>query len=913
MHKLFISLGLTLTLLVGVGLYFIQGNSHGFNASLSNPQLRAEWEHMITQDPATGLVDVSRKEELTFASNLPSMRLGNGRGNDYEWEARGPFNFGGRTRGAAFDVRNEDIMIAGSVSGGIYKSIDGGQSWSRKSDSTQQWGITCLVQDKKAGNEDIWYAGSGEDYNSASNAGGRYVGNGILKSTDNGETWFALENTQTGSPEALDYWDKIWRVVTDPVQSGEVVLAAITGRIMRSDDGGDTWTAVLGGSGASATYTDIAVSSTGVYYATLSSDGATKGIYRSVDGINWVDIRPSNWPSAYNRMVIGITPSNEKEVYFLAATPGAGKKTYDFRHTQERVSLWKYSFINGDGTGAGGFWTNLNANVPAGPYRFDDLNLQGGYNMLVSVSPTDPDLVILGGTNLFRSTTGFADSTHTTFVGGYGETTDLPDFQVYQNHHPDQHLVFFSELDSKVIISCNDGGIMRTDDITATPVVWKSLNNSYNTTQFYSLAIDHGTENSFEMMGGLQDNGTFHNLTSDPAAWKLPWSYDGAYTAIADGGSMHLTSIQLGRMFKVKLDANGNRTAWKRFDPIGASSYYFIHPWSMDPNDNGIVYLPVGTKLWRNDMVDELPFDNGTDSISTGWTQLPFNLNGNGSCAGISTKNPANRVYVGTSTGNLYRLDEAQGTSATFTDLSNNISGSGYLNCVAVDPENADHAMAIYSSYKVHSIHYTEDGGATWFRAGGNLEAATGPEGAPEDLYSISSAPSIRWARIVNTEGGKVYLVGTSVGLFATNKLEPGVDRTTDATVWYQVAKSEIGNTLVTMIDHRESDRFVAVATHGAGIFSATIPNNWLITDLAEIDRSSDLSVYPNPAINQFVVLSSAEINRIEIFDQQGKKCKELAGNGKQIQINRGTLRAGIYFVKVHSSHSTQIKKMILL
>jgi hypothetical protein len=121
MHKLFISLGLTLTLLVGVGLYFIQGNSHGFNASLSNPQLRAEWEHMITQDPATGLVDVSRKEELTFASNLPSMRLGNGRGNDYEWEARGPFNFGGRTRGAAFDVRNEDIMIAGSVSGGIYK------------------------------------------------------------------------------------------------------------------------------------------------------------------------------------------------------------------------------------------------------------------------------------------------------------------------------------------------------------------------------------------------------------------------------------------------------------------------------------------------------------------------------------------------------------------------------------------------------------------------------------------------------------------------------------------------------------------------------------------------------------------------------------------------------------------------
>lgn len=884
------------------------------------PQERAAWETQLLQDPATGEIPVSRAQELAFAKNLPALSPQTSRGQYFDFTARGPFNFGGRTRGAGVDVSNENILIAGSISGHIYKSSDQGASWEKKTSSEQTWGISCLIQDTRAGKTNTWYAGSGEGYNSASQGtAARFIGNGILKSTDNGETWFSLESTQNGTPQATDDWDRIWRVAIDPTATEDVVFAAIIGRIMRSADGGNTWTEVLGGTGASAYYSDIEVTSEGVFYATLSSDGFTKGAFRSDDGINWTSILPTTFPGTYNRMVMGVNPSDEDEVYFLIETPGNGKRTENFRGDPEWVSLWKYSYINGDGSGAGGFWENLSVNLPKGPFPFDDINLQGGYDMLVEVKPDDENTVIIGGTNLFRSTSGFTDSTSTVFIGGYAETTVLPDFQIYENHHPDQHYFFFLPSNPKVAFSANDGGVQRTSDITATPVVWESLNNGYNTTQFYSVALDHATQGSNELMGGLQDNGTFYTNSADPFAWKFPWSYDGAFTAIGDGGSMHLTSIQLGRMFKIQLDANGNRTGWKRFDPIGASGYSFIHPWAMDPADNGFVYLPVGNKLWTNSMVDELPIDNGVDSISTGWTESSFSFGGNGSAVGVSTTNPPHRVYAGTSGGNCYRIDDGNTATPGFTNVTNFIGASGNLNCIAVDPENGDHAMAIFSNYNVHSIHFTEDGGQTWFRAGGNLEADEAPSGAPSDLYSISAAPSVRWAQIMNVEGGKVYFVGTSVGLFATRDLAYGINRESDSTYWVQVGKEEIGNTVVMMLDHRPSDRMLAVATHGSGMFTATIPNNWNITGVEEsAEASSEMMIYPNPAKTDFNIKTEGFENGVvdlNVIDLSGKTVlSQKVGfvKNKAIKVQSESFASGVYVVQLSQNGKVITEKLVV-
>lgn len=912
MRKTLIYSAIAIATIVALLFQFPESEHEPEHEGMTNPQLRAEWEYMLLADPATGLIPVSRSQELAFAKNLPVMDWSAySRTEYYEWKARGPFNFGGRTRGFAMDVVDNNVLIAGSISGGIYRSTDKGATWAIKTSNSQNFGITCLIQDKRAGHENTWYAGSGEDYSSASQgAASRFVGNGILKSNDGGLTWEGLSSTQTSTPQLLDPWDRIWRIALDPNDSNDVVFAAIMGGIMRSSDGGQTWTKVLGDNN-SAYYTDIVAGETGVFYAMLSRDGTPRGVFRSTNGTDWTNITPANFGANYNRIVCGIDPSNENDVYFLAETSGRGKKFTNFRGDVEWVSFWKYTYIDGDGSAGGGFWEDRSLNLPRGPFKFDDLNVQGGYNMLVNVKPNESNTVIIGGTNLFRSTTAFADSTHTVLIGGYKEDTDLPDFQIYDNHHPDQHWTFFDPADAEVMYSSCDGGVFRTSDVLATPVVWESLNNGYNTTQFYTCAIDHATEGSDELMGGLQDNGTFYTNSQDPYNWTFPFSYDGAFTAIANGGEFHVTSKQLDGMFKVAIDENGQRTGFTRIDPIGGDNYYFIHPWAMDPNNSSIIYLPLGSSLWRNDSVASIVVNDSANKISTGWVQMPYVFSGNNSCVGVSTANPANRVYVGTASGRIYKVEDANDINATYTDISNFVGASGHVNCISVDPKDANHAVAIFSNYNVHSIHYTRDGGNTWYRAGGNLEAEFAPDGAPEDLYNISSAPSVRWAEILHVGDDTVYLVGTSVGLFGTNRLRPGIDRASDTTIWKQLAPDEIGNAVVMMIDSRESDGLIAVATHGAGMYTTHIPFGWGVTGEMEL-KSDEISVFPNPTHQQVNIISKSDIKSVQMFDMHGHKVKSILPNGNHCSLPVDFLSAGIYIIYVETLNGSFMERVFV-
>ena len=144
-----------------------------------NPAERVVWERLRLADPNTGEIprNIHRKERM-FAKTLPQ-------GNTLikaNWVHRGPYNVGGRTRALAMDIQNENIILAGGTSGGMFRSTDGGQSWTMTTDPGQLHNVTCLSQDTRSGHEDTWYFGSGE------NRGGwlgdvSFLGNGIYKST----------------------------------------------------------------------------------------------------------------------------------------------------------------------------------------------------------------------------------------------------------------------------------------------------------------------------------------------------------------------------------------------------------------------------------------------------------------------------------------------------------------------------------------------------------------------------------------------------------------------------------------------------------------------------------------------------------------------------------------------------------
>lgn len=887
---------------------------------------RMQWELSRLADPATGRIpDNIRQLELAFAATLPNdLQVDSRSMSSLTMTNRGPWNVGGRTRAFGIDVSNESRLLAGSCSGGMWISTNGGTSWAQTNTLSQLKNATCLAQDKRPTHTNTWYYGSGEAYGASASggSGAYYLGDGAFKSTDGGLTWSPLSATAGGNPNGFTTgWQLVWNMANDNSANDSIdeVYAAIYGGIMRSVNGGTTWATVIGGS---SYFTDVQVSSTGVVYATCSDDGTQKGIWRSDTGTAFTNILPVGFPTAYNRIVSGINPNNENEVYFLANTPGFGKVTYNYLGTPEWNSFWKYTYVSGSGAGAGGTWQDLSMNLPATGGMFDKWNVQGSYDMVVRVKPGSSNTVYIGGTNLYRSTSGFQDSTSTTFIGGYEQFSALPVINSYANHHPDQHGIEFLPSNPNVMFSYNDGGIFKTNNDTASAVVWQSLNNGYLTTMFYTIAIDHATSGNNIIVAGAQDNGTWYTNSASPTVpWVTPRGGDGSYCAIADGQSNYYFSIQNAKMMKATLDASGNVTTSARIDPIGLKNPEFINPYTLDPNNNNIMYLAGGKYLWRNDDLSGITTTAGGswDSISTNWVQYIDSVPATGSVitAVTACKTPANRVYYGTDKQKVYRVDNANVGTPTPLNITSTTTGvlfpaAGYVSCIATDPLDGNKVIVTFSNYGVYSAYYSEDAGTTWMKIGGNLEAST------------VGSPSFRWASILHVADGTVYLLATSTGLYATDTLIAGGAAAGSGTVWVQQGTSTIGNSVCDMIDVRPSDGLVVVATHASGIYSTNITSVNDIVTVEDIQASKydlQLTNYPNPVNEsttiEFVLNSKANVT-LQIWDAYGRLMETLVNSqlseGKHsVVFNKKNLKSGIYYYSLTADRKRKTNKMVVV
>ncbi|HNP97921.1 MAG TPA: T9SS type A sorting domain-containing protein [Bacteroidia bacterium] len=872
----------------------------------SEARERQQWEWKRLRDPQTGRIPaLIRDKELAYVSTLPKaterFSSSSARTNGI-WDFRGPWNLGGRTRALAIDVSNENVVLAGGVSGGMWRSTDGGSNWTRVSPVNGYPGVNAVAQDTRTGHEQTWYYLSGEAYGTSASGGSSfYLGNGMYKSTDGGITWSSLVSTSSGTPQTFDnVWDVTWNVATDPgTTAADVVYAAAYDAIFRSSNGGTSWTRIKGAGGTQATssyFTDVAVSPTSIVYATLSSDGPQKGIWRLAPASSFVNILPVNFPPNYDRLGIGIDPNNENVIYFFGPTPGYGKMSTDFLNDTLWNSLWKYEYVSGNGSGAGGIWTDLSSNLPGNIGVFNGMNTQGGYDVVVKVKPGNPNVVFLGGTNIFRSTSAFSDSLHTDVIGGYAIGAALPFVEEYPNHHPDQHAFAFLPSDPNVMYVGCDGGVSRTTDNSASSVVWQDMNNGYITSQFYTVAVDHGSLNDI-VIGGLQDNGTYYTNSTNPLnPWIHSFDGDGSYCQISDGGGNYYFSKQQGKMAKTTVDASGQVTAYRRIDPIGAEDYQFINPFVLDPNNNNLMYLCAGKFIWRNDDLSGIPLNNQWDSITTNWVKFPDSLAGasEGITALAISHNPANRLYYGTDEGNLFRIDNANTGLPGRTDITfASFPANGFISCIAVNPDDADKVLVVFSNYSVYSLFYTTDGGTTWARVAGNLE---------QNANGTGNGPSLRWASILPVNDGTIFLVGTSTGLFSTDTL------INNATVWSQQGPSSIGSAVVDMIETRTLDGLVAVATHGSGLFTTHMTSiNDLNTKVVNADKEVALQVFPNPATNVVSVqLPHAVSNsavKVILLNELGREIRTASVNPENGKLNFPVenLSSGIYYLNLQS------------
>ncbi|NOR88329.1 MAG: hypothetical protein GQ527_12040, partial [Bacteroidales bacterium] len=147
----------------------------------------AEIEFQKTRNPETNEVPNNiRANELAFALTLPANEQTD---RSQDWIHRGPINMGGRMLCVAFDVEDENHMLAGSASGGMWQSLNQGGTWEKVTPAIGEQSATCIAQDTRPGKTNTWYYGTGEilnttERNVSTNVRTIGVGNGIFKSTD---------------------------------------------------------------------------------------------------------------------------------------------------------------------------------------------------------------------------------------------------------------------------------------------------------------------------------------------------------------------------------------------------------------------------------------------------------------------------------------------------------------------------------------------------------------------------------------------------------------------------------------------------------------------------------------------------------------------------------------------------------
>lgn len=895
--------------------------------------VRGRWDYMfnLTRDPATNKIPTNiRAKELSFAKILPKIQnnLGKISLSQYEWSEVGPFDVGGRTRALAVDINNSDRILAGGTSGGIWESTDNGASWDLKSSSTSLLSVTSLTQDPRNGHTNTWYYSTGEySGNSASETGAHFGGNGIFKSTDNGNTWNVLSSTTSDVTAWNSVFDYVSKIIVNPI-TGSIFIACAYYGIRMSPDGGNTfyYTADLGINPKSY-FSDIVVAGDGTLIASLSQlQGSNPpaqpqpGIYKSIDdGFNWTNITPVNFPSTHERTVLAISESNTNIVYALT-------NTGTFNGDDEIITLFKLD--NSTGTS-----TDLSANLPTFDGSGGKFNSQGNYNMVIGVKPDDENFVLIGGTSLFRSTDGFntklgkITDANSDWIGGFAHTPNLISFY-HPYHHPDQHALFFDKNDPNRLWSGHDGGLSYTTNITETNYSdffpWTSKNNGYNVTQFYTVTIDDLTGDN-KIMGGTQDNGTPHFKVSNgiPTSSVNISGGDGSYAYYGDNFAYY--SSQNGSIYRSAYDGNGNPyniwrdpanlSKWSDVYPRNSNSQLFINPFIVDPNNENIMYYPAGNVLWRNNSLNSIP-DYESGGTLSGWTELTsismptgYNI----TALSVSQSSPIHLLFYGVSSSTnapkIYKLINANIATDGEIDVSiPGATGGAYVVDIAINPSDGSEILVVMSNYNIIGLYHSIDGGANYTAVEGNLVGNPGP--------------SLRSAIIMPNVGTPKYLVGTSTGLYSAENLDG------NNTIWSQESPSGIGNVVVNKLASRTSDNQIAVATHGRGIFIRPFSSLDVISDRRD---NSPLQFvlnqnYPNPfnpsTTISFELLEESDVT-ISIYDMTGRLIIKLldqtmtAGSKTVIWNSMDKtgipVSGGIYFYNIENGDINLTKKMVLL
>jgi photosystem II stability/assembly factor-like uncharacterized protein len=614
------------------------------------------------------------------------------------WEQIGPYNYSGRTRAIAIDPTNPSTIFIGVASGGLWRTTNGGSSWSTTFDKQSAISVGAVAIDPV--DTRTIYVGTGENTMNID----AYLGDGIFKSTDGGETWSNIGLTSVGA---------ISKIYVAPQNHNIVYVAAARsgGGFYRSLDGGKTWERTFSQSG---TVFDMSVNPKS---PNLIFIGTNSSLFRSVDGGKTFQSATAGMSLGNAvRLSVAIAPSDTNKAYVLLArtNPSTGNHVGDVYLSTDRGANW-----------------TLKKSLPESFF-----NEQGWYDNSIAVQPTNADVVFVSGIDTYRSLDGGTTFNNSTFSYQGGVV------------HPDQHVLVFSPnpaTPGQVYVG-TDGGLFLT---TNTGTNWQKVSNAVPTSQYYAMDVDQ--TRPYRVFGGTQDNGTHGAMDASKFAqnWSNVLSGDGFFVTVdlTDPNYVYAENYNGTPIYRINATSANTLNQRSQIDggQIGTESGYWSTPLAMSPADRTSLFCGKSS-LWKNasprssnswvklspdttwvksgkkiTAIGLSPFDADKMIVGTQSGDVRYSTDGGSNwkaATGVAARfvtqirfDPVDpsTVYLtvsGFGTAHIYR---STNSGASFTSITNNLPD---LPCssIEIDPENPQHLFVGTDA----GVFISLEGGTYW-------------------------------------------------------------------------------------------------------------------------------------------------------------------------------------------------------
>jgi len=640
------------------------------------------WEYYMegVVDPETGAFPEKTGMQVVREHKKSNPEVYNNSNKASNWTCLGPSNSGGGYAGigrlncVAFHPSDPNTWWVGAASGGLWVTTNNGASWGYLTDENGVLAVSDIVIPTDYATSNTIYIATGD------RAAGDNNSIGVLKSTNNGATW-----NETGLTFAINQARRVNRLLLDPNDNNTIVAATSLG-VFITTDGGETWE----GPKINQNFIDMEYKP-GDFNTLYGSRGM--GIWRSTDrGENWTQVATFN----LQRAELAVTPADPEVVYAvvsnnLSGLHGIYKSTNSGESFVQTFSGTTLNLLNWDGNGdptsTGG---------------------QGWYDLCIAASPTNPNLVLVGGVNTWRSSDG-------------GYNWECVNHWWGQNGiqavHADKHALAYRN--DGVLFEGNDGGIYISHN-DGNDGSWIDKTNGMQISQMYKLGCAATVAN--EIITGLQDNGS--KLFSGNN-WHDVYGGDGMECIIDyTNASIQYATLYYGRIFRTTNHWNSNTEISPKSD--GA----WVTPYIIDPKSPEILYAGYAD-LWK------------TENRGNSWKQI----------SNVSTNNKLRNIAICEADPNVIYMTDISRIWKTI-DGGNNweqlpipTASVNYL-CVKNDDPNT--VWFARGNYNAMSAFKSTNGGATWTNISDGLPSIP--------MYSI----------VYNKYEGRTeqLYMGTEVGIY---------------------------------------------------------------------------------------------------------------------------------------------------